>query len=228
MNTLKLLATVAACAAVTSMLPVSAQTIGLAKSAIDHHNGVSLHNWRFDRISTVDGKQWRERCVGIDFHKAECRLLNVDDEPADAKAQKKYAKEMPQPVEDNLPNLDPTDFINMATLALTQKDVDAVGFTFDASADSPEDYDKEGRMRGSMLVDREGGYIRSLNMANSETFKPVTGVKIKQVNVDVQFLSIQEQVFAKRVAMSMKGRAFGLKKLDENKVVAFENFTPPQ
>ncbi len=205
----------------------TAQSVGLARSAIDLHNGVSLHNWRFDRLRKVDDHDIRERCVGVDFHKAECRLMSVDDARPDDEALESYAKNTPQPVEENLPNLDPTDFIDAQTLALTTAAGESVGFSFNGSADTPEDYEKEGKLKGSMTVDRENGHIETLLLKNSETFKPAMGIKISTLNIDVEFIRVAEDVFARSVRMQIKGKAFGLKKLSQDQIISFDNFTPP-
>lgn len=228
MRRLRALTAITGVSLMLGTLGAHAQTVGLATAAIEHHNGVSLHKWRFDRLSVVDDEQWRERCKGVDFHKAECRLLSVDDQPADAVAQENYREKYAQPIEDNLPNLDPRDFVDVTTLALDDAQDDVVRFRFNGAADTPEEYMKEGRLKGTLAVDREDGYIRSLKLSNSEAFKPATGVKIKQLDINVQFVRIEEQVFAERVSMRMQGRAFGLKKLEQDQVVRFENFTPPQ
>lgn len=205
----------------------SAQSVGLAQSAIELHNSVSLHNWRFDRLRVVDDHDIRERCVGVDFHKAECRLMSVDDAPPDEEALEIYAKNTTQPVEDNLPNLDPGDFIDVQTLTLTTSVGDSVGFSFNGSADAPEDYDKEGKPIGSMTVNRENGHIEGLLLHNSETFKPATGIKISRFNVDVEFIRVAEDVFARSVRMQVQGKAFGLKKITQDQTISFDNFTPP-
>ena len=205
-----------------------AQSVGLARAAIDRHNGVSLHKWRFDRLRQVGRTRIRERCIGVDFHKADCRLMTVDDAAPDDKALERYAKATPQPVTDNLPNLDPLDFVDAQSLSLDAKDGNDVRFTFKGAAATPEDYVREGSVTGELIVEREDGYIQTLSIRNREAFRPALGVNIAQFRVDVEFVTIDEQVFARRVEMQVQGRAFGLKKIAQHERFEFENFTPPQ
>lgn len=220
--------TICIAAAAFFAVPSQAQSNGLAMAAIDDHKGVSLHNWRFDRVREVDEQKIRERCKGIDFRKAECRLLEVDGEAPDEKALERYAKSTPQPVEDSLPNIDPENFVNLATLTTGEREGDLQTFEFDGAADTPEEYEEMGRQRGTMRVHRDDGHIQSLNLRNSNAFKPATGVKIKKMSIDISFVRIGEAVFADAVSMQAEGKAFGLKKIGQNQRVEFQNFTPPQ
>jgi len=205
-----------------------AQSVGLAETAIDDHKSVSLHNWRFDRLRDVGEKRIRERCKGVSFRQAECRLLEVDGEPPDEKALERYAKSTPQPVEENLPNLDPGQFVNTVTLSLGERDGAFQSFTFDGAADTTDEYEKMGRQRGTLLVHREDGHIHSLRLRNSEAFKPAFGVKIKNMEIDIDFVRVGEEVFASSVSMLVEGKMGGLKSFDELERFEFRNFTPPQ
>ena len=43
----------------------------------------------------------------------------------------------------------------------------------------------------------------------------------------MDFIEVDDTVFVERVAANVKGRAFGLKKIDEEEVFRFENFVAP-
>ncbi|MFK7886407.1 MAG: hypothetical protein AB8G16_06020 [Gammaproteobacteria bacterium] len=206
----------------------AAQSTGLAIAAIDDHKGVSLHNWRFDRLRDVGKKKIRERCKGVDFRKAECRLLEVDGAPPDEKALERYAKSTSQPVEDNLPNIDPGEFVNSATLNVTERGDVFQSFSFDGAADSDDEYEEMGRQKGVMQVHLDDGHIQSLRLKNSTVFKPATGIKIKKLEISIDFVRVDEAVFASSVSMVAEGKAFGLKSIGENQHFEFKNFTPPQ
>lgn len=215
-------ATLAVCSAAT------AQSVGLARTAMDDHKSVSLHNWRFDRLRDVGELRIRERCKGISFRKAECRLLEVDGSPPDEKALKRYEKSTPQPVEDNLPNIDPEQFVNSATLALAEVDGVYQSFTFEGAADSPDEYEEMGRQTGNLLVHRDDGHIHRLRLHNTEPFKPAFGIKIKKMAIEIEFVRVGEEVFASSVSMVAEGKAGGIKTIRENQQFEFKNFTPPQ
>lgn len=208
--------------------PAAAQSVGLAQTAMDDHKSVSLHNWRFDRLRDVGELRIKERCKGISFRQAECRLLEVDGAPPDDKALKRYEKSTPQPVEENLPNIDPEQFVNSATLALAERDGAYQSFTFDGAADSPDEYEEMGRQKGTLLVHREEGHIHRLSVRNSETFKPAFGIKIKKMAIDIEFVRVGEDVFASSVSMIAEGKAGGIKSIGQNQKFEFRNFTPPQ
>ncbi len=205
----------------------SAQSPGLLEAAVDRHQSVSLHNWRFDRVREVDGLEVRERCVGIDFKKAECRLRLVGGEPPDEKAQKRYADNVQQPVEGNLPNIDLTEYIDFASVRGTDQDSATARYAFDSPPGDEDDAMADAKPSGKATVDREEGYVTQFGIHNSGPFKPATGVKIKTFKLDFNFIEVDDVVFATRVSMQVKGRAFGLKKIEQTETFRFENFVAP-
>ena len=208
-------------------VPSLAQSIGLLSAAVERHQSVSLHNWRFDRVRTVDGREVRERCIGIDYRKAECRLRFVDGEPPDKKALKRYEENIAQPVEDNLPNVDPGKYIKPGS-AEGEGEADGVArYRFDGAVEAGDEQFAEGKHGGQVRVDREAGYVMSLRMANSVPFSAATGVRIKRFEIRFDFVEIDDAVMAARVEMQAQGRAFGLKKIEQKETFVFENFVAP-
>ena len=213
--------------AVLICAPSLAQSTGLLDAAVERHQSVSLHNWRFDRVRTVEGLEVRERCVGIDYRKAECRLRFVDGQPPDEKALKRYQKNVPQPVENNLPNVDPGKYINPDTAEGNGESEGVARYRFEAASESGDEQFADGQHRGEVRVDRDAGYVRSLRMANSVPFKVATGVRIKRFEIRFDFVEIDDAVMAARVEMQAQGRAFGLKKIEQKETFVFENFVAP-
>lgn len=205
-----------------------AQSVAVAINAMDNHKSVSLHNWRFDRLRVVGEKKIRERCKGVSLRAAECRLLEVDGAPPDEKALARYEKSTPQPVEGNLPNLDPGQFVSLGSLTMIERDGAFQLFAFDGAADSSDEYEKMGRQKGVMRVHRDDGYIHTLRLRNETPFKPALGVKINRMTIDIDFVRVGEDVFASDVSMLVEGKLGGLKSFDQNEQFEFRNFTPPQ
>lgn len=206
---------------------VSAQSVALAASAIERHNSVSLHNWRFDRVKSENGKTQRERCIGVDFHKANCRLMSIDGQEPSEEQLAAYAEEFDQPVENNLPNIDLTQFFDAKSVIADGGEDGVARYSFEPVGETPEDQAFMSRQRGSLEVDREEGYVAALRIDSNGAFKPATGVKIKSFAMHIDFAEIDDTVFASSVRVSIRGRAFMVKKIEQDEVVRFENFTPP-
>lgn len=205
----------------------AAQSEGLLRAAVDRHQSVSLHNWRFDRVRFVEGMELRERCIGIDYRKAECRLRLVDGAPPDEKALERYAKKVEQPVAQNLPNVDVAKYIDYDTLAGDGTEHAVALYAFDRKPDPDDENIALSEQKGQARVHREEGFVEQLTMQSSKVFKPATGVKINNLALTMDFVEVDEAVFVEQVKVNVKGRAFGLKKLDEEEVFRFENFVAP-
>ena len=71
------------------------------------------------------------------------------------------------------------------------------------------------------------GVTAETALALAKAFKPALGVRVAEFRVAAEFVTVGEAVFAHRVEMFVRGRAFGLKKITQDERYEFENFTPP-
>ncbi|MEM6638613.1 MAG: hypothetical protein AAF610_01785 [Pseudomonadota bacterium] len=131
-------------------VPVNAQSLGLLKSAFERSTSMSLHNWRFDRVRVLDGRKTQERCKGISYRAAQCRLRFIDGMPPSAAELAHYEQAVAQPVTVDLPNPDLLTLVNPNSARPAGQDAANARYVFAVPK------------AGVISVDREEGFVTSI------------------------------------------------------------------
>ena len=85
---------------------------------------------------------------------------------------------------------DLTEMISPDSLVLTEESDDGWRYSF-----QPQDEDDEGFMQyidGELRIPKQGQYLETISMASRGAFKPRTGVKIKEFNMQMEFRGPQQ------------------------------------
>ena len=81
---------------------------------------------------------------------------------------------------------------------------------------------------GSLVIDKTGLFVKSLELTNTEPFSPAIGVKINKMRVQMKFALDQQGRFALReLRQSVDGRLFGIKRLTQASTITYSEFTGP-
>ena len=75
-------------------------------------------------------------------------------------------------------------------------------------------------LEGTLVIDKQGPFVKSLELVNAGPFSPATGVKIKSMRVRMDFTVDLAGRFALReVSQKVEGRLFGIKRIDQASTV---------
>jgi len=182
--------------------------------------------WLFTEITRWEGMVIVARHDSRGGENSHWTLLSVDgreateDELEEFIAEKRSHYE-PEPEED-----DGADSVVQAgTLELVEETGDYWLFSFVPS----EDDEVAGYMEhldGTMKIVKNGHYVENINLRNETTFKPATGVKIKEFRTRLEFgpVATGGPIVPKSVDVHISGRAFLAVKIDEAESVSFQNY----
>ncbi|BBN83637.1 hypothetical protein PA25_36220 [Pseudoalteromonas sp. A25] len=95
--------------------------------------------------------------------------------------------------------------IQLDTLKFTAQDRQYVYANFDVKIEElGEDASKV--LKGSLIYDKNNGYIKTIEVVNTASFSPVFTASIHELKLVFSFLNINDSVLLKQQALAMKGR----------------------
>lgn len=208
--------------------PATAELPTLVESAFGRSGG-SAGGWAYTRSSVENGITTVER-----FDPAVAdggwTLIVVEGKTPSKKQLKKYAaKSGTRETRDHPGEIDLLDIVDADSIALVAESTTSATFRFKPAPDDPaEDDSTSAYLDGSLVIDKNGPFVKSLELANSDPFSPTTGVKINKMRVRMEFALDHEGRFALReLSQSVEGRLFGIKRINQASTVTYSEFARP-
>ncbi len=154
-------------------------------------------------------------------------LLEVDGEPPTKRRLKKYAGQTDQRAERQHPAA--VDFANLGepgSYALVEQDAQHAVYRFKPLAEDEDDEKIVHALVGRLTIDTESPRVVAFEVTNLETFSPAAVVTIHDMEQRVEFAPLAPGgvVVSRRMETRMEGRAFGLKKISDHRLISFDDF----
>ena len=153
------------------------------------------------------------------------QLLAVNGEPPSAEALAEFeaeAKERPRQGERVVFDL-PEEI--QGSMRVAEEDASTVSFAFvpDIAGDDAE---MAGKMQGRLVVDKPSLRVQRMTVTLDESFSPAPTVKISEFRQEMAFAvdPVTNATVLAEMAMTMRGRAFVFKKVDNEVRVTFSDF----
>lgn len=190
---------------------------------------VNLAEWRFrETRRDQDGVEVRTYDPSL---KEPWQLISVDGQAPDDDAIARHRERLIEERKRDSGQPGENDFNGLAepdSWALVRSETNAAVYEFQP-APGPDDDEDDAKMMaklsGELTLDRASGFVRSFRIYNDAPFRAKLVAKIDEVETLIQMSQIAPDVhFATRVTTRIKGRAFGLKKLDSASSTEYDQF----
>ncbi len=178
-------------------------------------------------ITTTEIKQKRvERC---DFRDGECawQLLSENGEPPSEKQLRKYHEEKEEQKK-NDKDKDNNRFQRLAapgSIRLLEEDATTASYSFAPLPESEDDKKILDQMDGRVVVSKNGPYVASFEMTNTDTLKVAPFVKLHKMHISMNFVPLQAggPYFPEFQHSVVEGKIGGMKKIRQDKRVVFSD-----
>lgn len=156
------------------------------------------------------------------------QLLAVNGEPPSAEALAEFeteAKERPRQGERVVFDL-PEEI--QGSMRVAEEDANTVSFAFvpDIAGDDAEEAEMAGKMQGRLVFGKPDLRPQRMTVTLDEAFSPAPTVKVSEFRQEMAFVvePVTSAAVLAEMAMTMRGRAFVFKKVDNEVRIAFSDF----
>lgn len=176
-------------------------------------------------ITTTESKKKRvERC---DFRDGECewQLLTENGEPPSEKQLRKYHDEKDEQRENDKDNNRFQRLAAPGSIKLLEEDDTTASYSFAPLPESEDDKKILDRLNGKLVVSKNGPYVASFEMTNTDTLKVAPLVKLHKMRISMNFAPLQPggPYFPEFQHSIVEGKIGGLKKIRQNRRVVFSD-----
>lgn len=196
------------------------------RTALTNYHAEGSKGWAFTQSTRASGKSLVER---YDPRLPEFRrwtLLQKDGRAPTDKEQQTYAEQQTRRSRgDTAPNV--KEQIDEATGELIHDDGTRAHWRFRLRT-TDEDDRSAAHMAVTFVLHRPTFTIERMELASFEPFKPVTGIAIEQARtvVDYSLPEGDRPTLLKRITVTLRGRAWWIKSLDDDMTVVYSDFEP--
>jgi hypothetical protein len=202
----------------------------LAIAALDRLDSVNNEAWSY--TMTTHSKEG----ITIEKHDAAApagerwTLLQKDDRAPTQKELLEYRKEKAERAGERRNGKRGDDEqVDRSSIRLVSEDDRTATFHFRASSSGRMEAAFTKHVLGTLVVNKEGSWAERFQLASSQPIRPIPGVNIREFNVVMTFRRHAQsgEVLFETVESRIRGRAFGVKSLDDDRHVRFTDFRRP-
>jgi hypothetical protein len=191
-----------------------------------------LSDWEFSVQETVENRVYDYTFLPIVDGVGEIRLNSIDGEkPTEKELEKFHKKHPPRNDEPRDPEADDSlyDMIVPGTLELIEAIETVYRFKFQPRMDMGKDEKISNEsLKGLLEYNASDHVISSFKVWSEEPFKPRSGVKVKEMNMDMAFQRLDPDTLAiASMHMRFQGRAFLVASFDQQMSQRYYGFNKP-
>ncbi len=199
------------------------RTIEVAEAAIRRADATKLDGWAFTVTTTEEGKKTVETHNPAAPKEQRWTLILKDGKPPTEKQLKKYAEERRRAggKAQKLGGL-----VDKSSLEFAAEDTERLTFHFQMKADDDEAKLMAGKIRGTLVVRRDGPNVESLEIANTEKISKAGVFSLSEFQTRIRFRPAPErpESLIESVTARVRGRALLVKSLDADTETTFSDF----
>lgn len=214
----------------------SAQLPPLAEKALATMDNIELDEWSYVITTLREGRKTVERHDATRPENTRWQLLVKDDQSptADELAEYTAAKNGQREARKRHGDKDDgkieiAELIDPGSVTLLSEDDTRATYNFRMKADDDEGREFAENVRGTLVVNKAIPYVERIEMQSTDEIRPVIGVKIAEFHMSMKFGHDPSSgaVLPGRITTRIKGRAFMIKKIDEDVSVVFSDYERP-
>lgn len=199
------------------------RAVEVAEEAIRRADATKLDGWAFTVTTTEEGKKTVETHNPAAPNEQRWTLVLKDGKPPTEKELRKYAEERrrARSKEQRLSSL-----VDKASLELEGEDAERLTFRFRMKSDGDDAKLLAGKIRGTLVVRRDGPNVESLEIANTEKISKAGVFSLSEFQTRIRFRPAPErpESLIESVTARVRGRALLVKSLDADTETTFSDF----
>lgn len=179
--------------------------------------------WSYTRTTRDEDGTRIERHDATKPAGARWTLVSVNGKAPTAKAQESFRRE--KAALEKRDRGDDSD-VDAASIRLVSETPQRVTFSFRPKAGAGLEGKMARHVAGTLVVNRQGGWAERFELQSTDALAPVPGVKISAFRLTMTFqrLGATEDVVPLSIELSMRGRAFLVKSLDQERSTRYSDF----
>ena len=153
------------------------------------------------------------------------RLVSVDGREPSAEELEDFSENRQEQESEDNSDFGIRDLIDEASLEFTHEDAEGAHFRFVPRFAIEGQPEPQKDLVGELVLDREDGFIRSLEVRSEGVFKPKFGIKLTKLRFGFRFQVLDDGTPAPEyVITEIKGRAYLLANFDEKVEIHYHSF----
>lgn len=184
--------------------------------------------WSYTQTTTDEDDIRVERCERQDGA-CEWSLLSINGNPPSEMQLARYRKEKKKEAKRER-NEGENRFDTLAapgSIALIEEDEQQAVYSFKPLAESEKDDEINEQLEGRLVIRKDGPWVSSFELKNLGRIAPAPLVRIDRMHIKMRFAPVAENgpYLPLEMHSSVAGKLAGLKKISEDKKIAFSDYT---
>ena len=203
----------------------------LVEHAIDQLEQTSRQHWAYqiDRYENEEGDITSsiERFHPGNSQATKWTLLQLNGKTPTEKQQAKFRKEKAERKKDrekkNSYTIALRELINIDSIKHISIDETYHYLAFDVTLSQLSDKANK-ELAGKLYYNREGAFIERIEISNNDSFSPIFGAKITDLNLNIYFIKRADDILPRQQDMTMKGTFAFFTEIDEVSKDIYSNY----
>ena len=197
----------------------------LALKALDTLDSFERDAWSYTQVTDEDDVTKVERHDASKPDGERWTLLSIDGRTPTAREMESYRKEKEERDRRRKESDDDGD-VDRSSIRLTAETSQRATFTFKPKASGGMEAKFADKVVGTLVVNKDGGWAERFELRNTEEIAPIPGVKVSAFRLSLTFQrhAATNHIVPAAIDFSMRGRAFVLKSLDQDRSTRYSDF----
>lgn len=152
-------------------------------------------------------------------------LLRIDGRAPTAREQEEFRREKAE-LEKRREKRDDDNDVDLESIRLQSETPQRATFTFRTKAGGGLESKMAEKIAGTLVVSKDGGWAERFELRNTGTIAPVPGMNVSRFRLTMTFQRHggTNEIVPEAIELSMRGRAFLVKSLDEERSTQYSDF----
>ena len=207
-----------------------AEPPALAIQALEAIDDTGEDGWSFTRTTTQKGVVRVERHDASKAEGARWKLVSLNGRTPTQREMREYAREKAERLERRKANQsDDEQEVDESSIRLVSEDRERAVFAFRTRGEGMLGAAVTEHIGGTLVVVKDGGWPERFELAASETIRPIPGIRVDSFRIVMTFQRDRASgdLLPLSIESRVRGRAFGLKSLDDDAVVRYTDYARP-
>lgn len=201
----------------------------LAIAALAALDGTKEDAWSYSRTTTQKGVVRIERHDASQPEEARWILVRLNGRAPSASELRDYARDKAKARERRRKESDDDQDIDRSSIRLVSEDGERATFSFRTRGEGKLASAVTEHIHGTLVVVKDGAWPERFELAANDPIRPIPGVRIDAFRLVMTFQRDRASgdVLPLAIESRIRGRAFGLKSLDDDATVRFSEYVRP-
>ncbi|HEU5162869.1 MAG TPA: hypothetical protein VFV54_06980 [Thermoanaerobaculia bacterium] len=207
-----------------------AEAPALAIRALEAVDDTREDGWSFTRTTTQKGVVRVERHDASKPEGARWTLVTLNGRTPTQREMREYAREKAERLERRKKNeSDDEQEVDQSSIRLVSEDRERAVFAFRTRGEGTLGAAVTEHIGGTLVVVKDGGWPERFELSASEPIRPIPGVRVDAFRVVLTFQRDRAtgDLLPLSIESRVRGRAFGLKSLDDDASVRYTDYARP-